>query len=162
DTIDLTQILLRRHIDIAGDFYMGPAIADIGCLRNPSAGQFSLEAEFPTLIVGRERFGVEEGDALPEEGSRAVSCSRRLQDPIWERIGQRPGEVNPIGRWNKVGVPTEPALNDVTTALAQEPEEDSITGADDSLVVQLIGQTYSRHVAVLRRLIQPIRLAIDA
>src|SRR5262249_7037505 len=113
---ELAQILLWCDIDIARDLDMRPTIAHISGFYDPSAGQFSLEAEFPPLIVWRERIGVEEGNVLPKEGSRPVSRPHWFLDPIREWIGQRPGEVHTIDRRNQVGVPAEPALVDVSSA----------------------------------------------
>src|SRR5262249_33940846 len=72
------------------------------------------------------------------------------------------GDAITINSRNNIGVPTESGLNDVATALAQESEEDSITGANDSLIIQFESRPQSRHEVVLWSFIQPFRLATDA
>src|SRR5262249_15626405 len=63
---------------------------------------------------------------------------------------------------NKRRVPAESRLIDVAPALAQEPEEDAVAGANHCLLVPLESQSESRHYVVLGSLIQPVGQAVDA
>src|SRR5262249_13716911 len=141
--------------------HVSAAVTYVTCLKNKSAGQFSLKANFPSLIVGCLGMLVEERYRVTNVRLRPCRCSRRAQNSIRELSGQSRTENNVavflqvISRLEKIRFDAIASLDYVAATFAEETIEHSVAGAENCFIVDSESEADPGHEIMLGCVVQP-------
>ena len=157
------EVRRRNVVDVAAHAQVRGAAADVGGFDDEAAAQLPLEAERPALRVGRFAVRGVVADGLAEVGGETAGGAERRQQPVGQRIRQlhREGEAVVAGGLHGRGLAEAGQVAGGGVG-ADVAVEDAIAGADDGLIVPLIGHADARHEHQTVAAPEVARSAVDA